>query len=173
MARYEAHSISHQFIREFHSTGLRTDSTRLHRNPFLQHTQYIVPPHDICFKNFSRTRIKNRRSHRIGFCRSSISQHRIIHVIHIYRHAICNLFCDNGIFKTGTFKSHLPVFNTLFDILTPTVRSRIFNIKHNRFSRFYQLATQVTFTIFRFRLQSPTSDKSFCIHSLLPVTITQ
>ena len=173
MACYKTHGVSHQLIRDLYSTGFGTDSACLHGNPFLQHTEYVVPPHDIGFKNLARTGIENRRPHSVGFGRSSISKYGIIHIIHIYYHAVRHFFGNNSILKTRTFESNLPVFYTLLDVFTPTIWSRIFDIEHDRLGRFYQLSTQITFAVFRFRFQTPTGNELLLFYLLLAIAITQ
>ena len=173
MASNKTHGISHQLIREFDAACFGTNGSGLHGNPFLKHAQHIMPPHNIRLQYLARARIEDRRPHRISFGRSGISQHRIINIVHIHSHAIGDFLCKDGVFESCTFKSYLPVFDTLLYVFSPTIGSRVLNIENNRFGRFDKFTAQITFAILRFGLQTPTGNELFLIHPLLSVTVIQ
>lgn len=100
-----------------------------------------MPPNDIGFDNLSRTGVDHRRSHGIRLLRGRISNHRITRIVDIEIRIIGrSILRYNRIFKTGSFKSFLPIKNTGFNLLPPLSRSCRVDIKYNRFGRFYQLA---------------------------------
>ena len=129
-----------------------------------------MPPHYISLKYFPRTRIKNRGPHRICLGRCGICQYRVVYIIHIHLHIIGNIFGYNGILKSGMLKSYLPVFNSLFDILPPPIRRRVFYIKYNGLMGLYQFTAQICFPVLRLWFKTPAGNELFFIHPLLTIT---
>ena len=127
-----------------------------------------MPPNDIGFDNLSRTGVDHRRSHGIRLLRGRISNHRITRIVDIEIRIIGrSILRYNRIFKTGSFKSFLPIKNTGFNLLPPLSGSCRVDIKYNRFGRFYQLAPFVFLYILRFRFQPPAMYKITGFHRLL------
>ena len=127
-----------------------------------------MPPNDIGFDNLSRTGIDHRRSHGIRLLRGRIGNHRITRIVDIEIRIIGrSILRYNRIFKTGSFKSFLPIKNTGFNLLPPLSGSCRVDIKYNRFGRFYQLAPFVFLYILRFRFQPPAMYKLTGFHRLL------
>ena len=86
------------------------------------------------------------RSHCISNRSSSIFHTTITHVIRIKIGIITRIIqCFHYIFKPSSFKSHIPVFNSLFYDSTPFLWESSIYIKYNRFHRFHQLPFKVAF----------------------------
>ena len=171
VACHKAHGIAHQLIRQPYSSCFGTYDTGLHCNPFLKHAQHIMPPHDVRFQYLTRTGVEDRGAHGIGFGGGGIGQHGVVHVILIHIHAVRQLPCNDGILESGTFKSSLPILDSLLDIFPPTTGSGVLDVEHNRFGRFHQFTAKVTLPVFRFRFQTPAGDERFLVYTLLTVTV--
>ena len=130
-----------------------------------------MPPHDVRFQYLTRTGVEDRGAHGIGFGGGGIGQHGVVHVILIHIHAVRQLPCNDGILESGTFKSSLPILDSLLDIFPPTTGSGVLDVEHNRFGRFHQFTAKVTLPVFRFRFQTPAGDERFLVYTLLTVTV--
>ena len=173
MACHKTHGITHQFIRQPCSSCFGTYDTGLHCNPFLEHAQHIMPPHDVRFQYLARTGVEDRGAHGIGFGGGGVGQHGVVHVILIHIHAVRQFLGYDSILESGTFKSSLPILDSLLDIFPPTTGSGVLDVEHNRLGRFHQFTAKVTLPVFRFRFQTPAGDEGFLVYTLLTVTVIQ
>ena len=108
-------------------------------------------PTDMTFHYFSATRIYNTRSVGILCFRRQITQYTITCIIQAHCGIVRPLFGNNGIFKSGCFKSNIPIVHTGFKIRDPFLGCRRVYIVYNRAFRFSELPSTITFRVFRFQ----------------------
>ena len=94
--------------------------------------------------------------------RSLVGNHGITHIFHreirIFFRGWSHL-SDNRIFETDFLKDRLPQIYSLNEIRLQKFGGIPVNIENDRFYRFNQFSTFIFFHIFRFRFQSPTTNK--------------
>src|SRR5215218_4999687 len=112
------------------------------------------------------------RSVGIGHFRWEIANNFIAGIFQAHgRIAFGPYFADDGILKSGCFKSFVPVIDTRYDKWTPLLRRRRVNIINYRLFWFYQFASFVALHIFSFWLKAIANDKYFRIYPLLLIRI--
>ena len=113
-------------------------------------------PDDVCGKYFTASRVYETGTHCIRCFCCSILDTTETHIVGIERRIVFRIvLCPDRIFKSGIFKSYIPVFDTLFYCVSPFFGESGIYIKYDRFAGFYQLSFQVVVHFIFFRFQSP------------------
>src|SRR5215218_7267195 len=112
------------------------------------------------------------RSVGIGYFRREIADNFIAGIFQAHgRIAFGPFFANDGILKSGCFKSFVPVIDTRYDKWTPLLRRRRVNIINYRLLWFYQFTSFVALQILGFWLKAIANDKYFGVYPLLLIGI--
>ena len=157
--RHKADEFAHDFVFKGHPTCFGIDGCGLHKKPVTQQCHYIVVPIDIGLQNLPRPWVAHVWAIGVGNGGGQIAHYRIAHIFRTPFGVFfgCGwVFGDDSVFKASSLKSHLPIFDALFEVFAPFFWGRAVYIIDNGFFGFYQFTAIKFFHVFLFDFQTPT-----------------
>jgi len=167
VASHKAGSVTNEFLRQLERPGTRVCGRGLHHNPLANERLHVVPPYYISLKDFAGTWVEHRGSHRVGFLRGIVGEHRILRVVAVVVETVGVVEHPHGIFKSRFLEGHVPIGDTFLDIWAQMGGHGLVHVEHDGLHRFGQFATHIGGGVSRY--ESPASDIVGVSHRLLMV----
>ena len=167
MSGHIAQGTSHSLIIEHRFSYFRIYSSSLHETPVMQQFHHVRVEQHVALNDFSRTRVYARRAHGILLGSSNHTVATVTYIIGIKVGVVFRIILrHDSILESYFLEGFLPVFNSLFDILSPFFGNSRIYIIHYLLLWFYHLTILVSLQVFRLGLQVPTVNERKLLQSV-------
>ena len=115
----EAYELPHEFLVVVHLAGSLIDAAGLYHVPVVYERHDIVVPADVALYDFTAAGVADMRAVGIGDGTGQVAYHAVAGILHAHGGVLGPLLAAYGILETGPLEGHLPVVDTLYEVLPP------------------------------------------------------